>query len=47
MSVPRSAFSAASIVYSGEPSQLHLTATAPSLNDLVIISTFLDTMKDE
>ena len=47
MSVPRSAFSTASSVNSGDPSQLHFTAWAFSLKDLVMISTFLDTMKDE
>ena len=47
ISEPRSAFSTSSIVNSGLPSQVHFTACAPSLYDLVIISTFFATIKAE
>ena len=47
ISVPRSAFSHSSMVNSGLPSQTHFTAFAPSLHDLVMTSTFFDTMKAE
>lgn len=40
-------FSVSSNVYSGVPSQLHFIGTAPSLYDLVTISTFLETIKEE
>ena len=47
MSVPRSDFSVASIEYSGDPSQLHLTGVASSRWLHVTMSTCLATMKAE
>ena len=47
VNIQRSSFSVSSNVYSGVPSQLHFIGTAPSLYDLVTISTFLETMKEE
>ena len=47
ISEPRPALSTSSIVNSGLPSQVHFTACAPSLYDLVMISTFLATINAE
>ena len=47
MTVPRSSFLQAFIVYSGEPSQLQMTGLAPSCQERVSIVTFFATMKAE
>ena len=47
MSVPRSVRSASSIVYSGLPSQDHLTALVSGCQLFVMISTFSETMNAE